>query len=133
MKMKDIDKHLSASGVVKLIEMKQRESQNRLNSMLNRAGYAKPGMAAGVMASSQAVMSAQIVLKWIEDYLESVENPDDQLTTVYRSVRYTVRRRDTGPTPIYLVFEGDKPVSKFSSQVDAVMWVSRQRGRQNEH
>lgn len=132
MKMKDIDKHLSASGVVKLIEMKQRESQNRLNGMLNSAGYAKPGKASGVMASSQAVMSAKIVLKWIEDYLSTVEDPDDQLTIVYQTSRYTVRRGDTGPTPVYLVFDGDKLVKKFSSQVDATMWVSRQRGRNNE-
>lgn len=73
MKMKDIDKHLDASGVVKLIRMKQQESEYRLKGMLNVAGVAKPGKAAGVQAAAQAVSSAKTVLKWIEDYLESVE------------------------------------------------------------
>lgn len=73
MKMKDIDKHLSASGVVKLIELKQKESENRLKSLLNVAGVAKPGKATGARASAEGVAAAKIVLKWIEDYLESVE------------------------------------------------------------
>lgn len=73
MKMKDIDKHLDASGVVKLIEMRQKESEQRLKSMLNSAGAAKPGKATGVHAAAQSIDAAKTVLRWIENYLESVE------------------------------------------------------------
>lgn len=73
MQMKDIDGHLSASGVVKLIELKQRESETRLKGMLNVAGVAKPGKAMGVHATTQDIMAAKTVLRWIEDYLKGVE------------------------------------------------------------
>lgn len=73
MQMKDIDKHLSASGVVKLIELKQKESENRLRGMLNVAGVAKPGKAMGVKATVHSISAAKTVLRWIEDYLKSVE------------------------------------------------------------
>lgn len=73
MQMKDIDDHLSASGVVKLIELKQRESENRLKDMLNVAGVAKPGKAMGARATIQDIEAAKTVLRWIETYLKSVE------------------------------------------------------------
>lgn len=73
MQMKDIDNHLSASGVVRLIELKQKESENRLKGMLNVAGVAKPGKAMGVKAAAQDISSAKTVLRWIENYLKSVE------------------------------------------------------------
>lgn len=55
------------------------------------------------------------------------------MRTVYKTKYYTVKRDDSGPTPKYLIYHDGVEVKKCSSQVEATMWVSRQRGRQNEH
>lgn len=55
------------------------------------------------------------------------------MKTVYKTKYYTVKKDDSGPTPKYLVYRDGKEVKKYPSQVEAVMWVSRQRGKQNEH
>ena len=73
MEMKDIDKHLSASGVVKLIEMRKLSAKTNIQPLLNSAGVAKPGQALSVHALAQAIDAADTVLRWIEEYLESVE------------------------------------------------------------
>ena len=73
MKMKDIDKHLDASGVVKLIEMKKTEAKYNIKPLLNSAGTAKPGKALGAHGLAQVIDAADTVLRWIEDYLESID------------------------------------------------------------
>ncbi|WP_195274011.1 hypothetical protein [Blautia massiliensis (ex Durand et al. 2017)] len=55
------------------------------------------------------------------------------MRTVYKTKYYTVKKDDGGPTPKYLIYRDGVEVKKCSSQVEATMWVSRQRGRQNEH
>lgn len=40
---------------------------------------------------------------------------------------------DGGPTPKYFIYCDGVEVKKCSSQVEATMWVSRQRGDKNEH
>lgn len=55
------------------------------------------------------------------------------MRTVYKTKYYTVKKDDSGPTPKYLIYRDGVEVKKCSSQVEATMWVSRQRGRQNEH
>lgn len=73
MEMKDIDKHLSASGVVKLIEMRKLSAKTNIQPLLNSVGAPKPGQALSVHALTQAIDAADTVLRWIEKYLESVE------------------------------------------------------------
>lgn len=73
MNIKDIDKHLSASGVIKLIEMKQKESERRMKTMLRSDGIAKKGCSIGVEACAQSQMAAKKVISWIEEYLRTVE------------------------------------------------------------
>lgn len=50
------------------------------------------------------------------------------MRTVYKTKYYTVKKDDSGTTPKYIVYRDDKQVKKCSSQVEATMWVSRQRG-----
>ena len=54
------------------------------------------------------------------------------MRTVYKTKYYIVKKDNSGPTPKYLIYRDGVEVKKFSSQVGATMWVSRQRGRQNE-
>lgn len=72
MEMKDIDKHLDASGVVKLIEMKKAEAKRNIKPLLTSAGTAKPGKALSVHGLAQAIDAAETVLHWIDLYLQSI-------------------------------------------------------------
>ena len=53
------------------------------------------------------------------------------MRTVYKTKYYTVKKEDSGATPKYLVYCDGAEVKKFSCQVEATMWVSRQRGAQH--
>ena len=55
------------------------------------------------------------------------------MRTVYKTKYYTVKKDDSGPTPKYIIYRDGVEVKKYSCQVEATMWISRQRGRQNEH
>ena len=73
MDIKDIDEHLSASGVLKLIEIKKAQSKAKLPNLLRSDGTAKKGNAIAVQATAQSISAADTVLKWIEDYMNSIE------------------------------------------------------------
>lgn len=49
------------------------------------------------------------------------------MKTVYRTKHYVVKRDDTRPTPRYKVYQGEELVYEGKSQVEATMWVGRQR------
>lgn len=73
MKMDDIDKHLCASGVVKLIELGRLRAKTDLQPLLNSAGTSKPGQALKVHELVKEIDAANMVLHWIEEYLETIE------------------------------------------------------------
>ena len=68
-----------------------------------------------------------------ETMKKSQRKGERKMRTVYKTKYYTVKKDDSGPTPKYIIYRDGVEVKKYSCQVEATMWISRQRGRQNEH
>lgn len=49
------------------------------------------------------------------------------MKTVYRTSKYKVVKDDTRPTPQYHVYRDDDVVHTARSQVEATMWIGRQK------
>lgn len=92
--------------------------------------------------------SMELLLESIIDAVESTEDRDVQFEMVktilegedivevipeekmvYRTALYVVKRNTECPTPQYNIYKDDKLVHIEKSQVEATMWISRQKNR----
>lgn len=90
--------------------------------------------------------SMELLLESIIDAVESTNNRDVQFEMVktilegegivetipeekivYRTALYVAKRNDEFPTPWYNIYKDDKLVHTEKSQVEATMWISRQK------